>query len=284
MSAFYDGDQGRLGKNVGIKTADPNMIVVMGGLAQCDTTWVRDMINWCKQHRGYKADGSVNLCFDVINYHYYNTITGKVGAAPELSAAAAQADAMVKLANTIPDHPEVWITESGYDINAGSTQRAPAIGSKSAELVQADWILRTSLLYIKHGIKRLFFYQLFDDTPNSSGTYATSGLAQGVDRRPAAKYILQVKNLMGNYTYQKTISTRPMVDVYINGTKTIYALYMPTASGATANYSLNLGTSVTSATLYTPNNSAAITSAVKTITGGKLTVAVSETPVFVSSN
>ena len=34
MSAFYDGDMGKLGKNVGVKTADPNMIVVMGGLAQ----------------------------------------------------------------------------------------------------------------------------------------------------------------------------------------------------------------------------------------------------------
>ena len=284
MSAFYDGDQGRLGNNVGVKTADPNMIVVMGGLAKCDTAWVTAMVNWCKQHRGYKADGSVNLCFDVINYHYYNTVTGTVGAAPELSAAASQADAMVKLANTIPDHPEVWITESGYDINAGSIQRAPAIGSKSAEVVQADWILRTSLLYIKHGIKRLFFYQLFDDTPNSSGTFATSGLAQGVDRRPSARYIFQVRTLMGSYTYQKTISTSPMVDVYTNGSKTIYALYMPTASGATANYSLNMGTTVTSATLYTPNpNAATLTSAAKTTTGGKLTVTVSETPVFVSN-
>jgi len=59
---------------------------------------------------------------------------------------------------------------------------------------------------------------------------------------------------------------------------------MPTASGATANYSLNMGTTVTSATLYTPNpNTATITSAAKTTTGGKLTVAVSETPVFVSN-
>jgi hypothetical protein len=36
--------------------------------------------------------------------------------------------------------------------------------------------------------------------------------------------------------------------------------------------------------LYTPNpNAATLTSAAKTTTGGKLTVAVSETPVFVSN-
>jgi len=284
MSAFYDGDMGKLGKNVGVKTADPNMIVVMGGLATADTQWVKDMITWCIQHRGYKADGSVNLCFDVINYHYYNTVTSSVGAAPELSSAASYANNIVAVAKTIKDVPQVWVTESGYDINSGSTQRAPAIGTKSALLVQADWILRTSLLYIKHNISRLFFYQLFDDTPNSSGTYATSGLADitTVTARPAANYILQTKTLMGTYGYVKTISTSPMVDEYTNGTKIIYALYMPTATGATATYSLNIGG--TSATVYKLNpNSTKITSAAATPTSGVLKVAVSETPVFVSN-
>lgn len=283
MSAFYDGDQGRLGKNVGVKTADPNMVVVMGGLAKGDTQWVNDMITWCKEHRGYKADGSVNLCFDVINYHYYNSnIAGTAGAAPELCGADTTADAMVSVAKSIKDNPEVWTTESGYDINPGSSQHAPAIGKKSALLVQGDWILRTSFMYIKHGIKRLFFYQLFDDTPGSSATFATSGLCDTTTRRPAANYILQTRTLMGNYTYEKTISSRPMVDVYIDGPKTMYVLFMPTASGATATYTLKLGTA--SATIYTLNPDSYKISTAKTATvNGSLKVAVSETPIFVSN-
>jgi hypothetical protein len=283
MSAFYDGDMGKLGKNVGVKTADPNMIVVMGGLAKGDTTWVRDMINWCITHRGYKADGSINLCFDVINYHYYNfNAAGTAAKAPEQSGADTTADAMVRVAKSLKNPPEVWITESGYDINPGSPLHAPVIGSKSAENVQADWILRTALLYIKHDIKRLFFYQLFDDTPGDPQQFATSGLAQNTSRRPAADYILETKNLMGNYIYQKTICSRPMVDVYVNGTKTIYALYMPTAQGLTAPYSLNVGS--TSATVYTLNPaSPTITSTVKKTTAGVLKVTVGETPMFVSN-
>jgi hypothetical protein len=282
MSAFYDGDMGKLGKGVGVKAADPKMQVVMGGLAKCDTQWVIEMINWCKKNRGYKKDGSVNLCFDVINYHYYNNSTGSVGAAPELSAAASNADAMVAVSKTIKDVPPVWVTESGYDVNASSIQRAPAIGTKSAELVQADWILRTSLLYIKHDIKRVFYYELYDNAPGNSIQFATSGFVSGSTRRASGNYVLQTKNLVGNYKYKQTISTSPMVDQYSNGSKIIYALYMPTAKGSTASYSLNVGTA--KATLYTLNPSSTnITSSAKTTSSGKLTVAVSETPVFVGN-
>ena len=72
MSAFYDGNMGKLGSDAGVKTADPSMQVVMGGLASADIKYVQGMIDWCKANRGYKKDGSVNLCFDVINYHLYS--------------------------------------------------------------------------------------------------------------------------------------------------------------------------------------------------------------------
>jgi len=73
-----------------------------------------------------------------------------------------------------------------------------------------------------------------------------------------------------------------MVDQYTNGTKTIWILWMPTAKGATANYSLNVGAKT--ATLYTLNPSTpAIPGVAKTTTNNILNVAVSETPVFVSN-
>jgi len=283
MSAFYDGNMGKLGKNVGIKNADPNMQVVMGGLCNLPNAvqWVKDMINWCAKNRGYKADGSVNLCFDVINYHYYSN-SGSAGAAPELSNAASYADAASQ-ARSLASNPQIWLTENGYDINSSSPQRAPAIGNKSALLVQADWILRSSLLYLKHGISRLFFYQMYDNAPGSSIQYSTSGLMASTSaRRPSGNYIQQVSNLMGNYTYVKTLSSSPMVDQYTNGTKTIWVLWMPTAQGATATYSLNVGQST--ATLYQLDpNSTTIKSSPQSATGNKLNVAVSETPVFVSN-
>lgn len=295
LSAFYDGNKGKLGKNVGVKTADPKMKVVMGGLGTASPAYVQAIINWCKKNRGYRADGKIDLCFDIINYHKYANDgdepyhygQASVGLAPELSDIGTIADNFVNVAKSIPNDPEVWITENGYDINQGSVQRAIPIGNKTPLLTQADWTIRSCLLYMRHGIKRLFFYQLFDAYPGNPVQYGTSGLINAdLSRRPAADYIVQVKDLMGNYTYVNTTNTDPLVDKYAspdNG-KTMYVLTIPDAKGRTGTYVLNLGNSAT-ATIYslTAGANTATASKVKT-TKGKLTVNVTETPVFVQGD
>jgi len=290
MSAFYDGNMGKLGKDAGVKTADPNMQVVMGGLASADINYVQRMVGWCKKHRGYKKDGSINLCFDVINYHLYanngDVRTHKratTGIAPELSNAGSIANDFVKLAGSLSQHPEVWVTETGYDINQESYQKAESIGKKSVLENQGDWILRSSLLYIRYGVKRLFFYQLFDDHAGGTSQYATSGLAEGIKRRPAADYILQTTKLMGNYNYIKTISKDPLVDEYKLGDKTMYVLTIPDETGRTGTYNLDLGKAA-GANIYHLKTGADVMSKSRlTTVNGKLKVTVTETPVFVEA-
>jgi hypothetical protein len=287
LSAFYDGDKGKLGKNAGVKNGDPNMKVVMGGLATADVNFVKKMVEWCRTNRGYRADGSINLCFDIINYHYYNNngniLTHKsatLGLPPELSMAGRIADSFVQYANSFAKPIPVWVTESGYDINQGSYQKALPIGKKSPKDTQADWILRTSLLYIRHGIQRVFYYQLFDDTPNIDVQYATSGLAENGKRRPAADFILQTSKLMGGYIYAGTINADPLVDKYSSGSQSMYVLTIPDFKARTGTYNLDLGTP--KANIYTLKKSAddAVITQVNTL-NGKLTVNVSETPTFV---
>jgi hypothetical protein len=286
MSAFYDGHKGTLGVNAGVKTADPNMIVVMGGLATANADYVQRMINWCKTNRGYKTNGKVDLCFDVINYHLYSNNgsilthkTATTGIAPELSEAGTIADSFIKVANGIP----VWVTETGYDINQQSYQHAPPVGNKSALVTQADWILRSSLLYIRHDIKNLFFYQLFDAFPGNPVQYSTSGLAEGTKRRPAADYILQTSKLMGAYLYKGTINADPLVDRFQLGAKTMYILTVPDQKNRTADYTLDLG-KATAAVIHTLKVGAdAMESKQVRTTDGKLKITVTETPVFVEA-
>ena len=72
-SADYDGDQGRMGNTVGIKNADPNMKMVLAGLAMAGSSdsvtnaknYLEGIRTWANANRG----GSFPA--DVINIHYY---------------------------------------------------------------------------------------------------------------------------------------------------------------------------------------------------------------------
>ncbi|MHB1177481.1 MAG: hypothetical protein ACYCZO_04030 [Daejeonella sp.] len=291
LSAFYDGHKGKLGKNVGVKNADPSMKVVMAGLAKADIGYVKEMIDWCKENRGYRADGSVDLCFDIINYHLYSndnrsTQWGEAtrGVAPELSEIGKVADEFTQLSKQQAGNIDVWMTEAGYDVNPGSPQRAIAIENKSALMTQADWILRSSLLYARHGIKKVFYYQLFDDNAANPIQYGSSGLVDGLKRRPAADYIVQSSKLMGEYIYKETLGKDPIVDIYVSGSKKIYVLAIPDEKNRKGSYELDLGGAKT-ATIYNlqAGADAMVPKKVET-SGGKLRIDVTETPVFVQAD
>ncbi|OON67583.1 hypothetical protein B0919_17300 [Hymenobacter sp. CRA2] len=288
LSAFYDGHKGTMGPGVGVKNADPAMQVVMAGLASPNPDYVRGMIDWCRQYRGLKADGSVNLCWDVINYHLYSndarTSQGgnsTRGAAPEVSEAGEVARAFVQMAHQYAGDMPVWITETGYDVNQGSPLKAVAIGGRSVLETQADWLLRTALLYARWGVERVFFYQMYDDNPGSSQQFASSGLInQDKTPKPAADFIRQAGQLLGDYTYQNTLSQDPIVDRYTNGSRTAYALVVPDERGRTASYTLSVGAD--SARIYRPQAGQATMSLTRVRTqGGNLQLTVTETPQFV---
>lgn len=287
LSAFYDGDMGKLGKNVGVKNADSSMKVVMAGLATPDVNYVIKMIEWCKRHRGFKKDGSVNLCFDIINYHFYNNDATEGfdnrtrGKAPELSLAGKYADDFVDMSKRYANNMDVWITESGYDVHPGSPQRAIAIGKTSALITQANWILRSTFLYSRHGLKSAYYYMLDDATPNHPGPYSTSGFVSNFKKRPVIDYFIQSKKILTDYKYDRTIYNNPIVDVYINLTKKIYIIYIPDEINKKATYNLSLRGKV-SAQIYHllvgTNDPKKETAKVK---NGKLELLVTETPLFV---
>jgi len=290
LSAFYDGHKGILGKDVGVKTADPSIKVVMSGLAVPDTNYVSRMIDWCKKNRGLKPNGSIDLCFDIINYHAYSgdadygqQSKSTVGMAPELSLIGELTKKFVSLsrekANSIP----VWVTETGYDISPKSNIRAIAIGNKSALVTQADWNLRTALLYARSGINKSVFYMLNDIVNGDpSIQFSTSGFINpDLSARPSWYYTQQAKTLLGDYTYSTTIHQDPIVDVYKKGNKEFYVLTIPDQIGRTANYVLNLGKAKQAMIYRLQTDKDSAKSTKMNLKDGKLTIKVTETPVFV---
>ena len=291
LSAFYDGHLNSMGAGVGAKNADPNIKIVMAGTASTNTDYVRGMIDWCAQYRGYLSDGSINYCWDVVNYHFYsndaknsqNGGTASVGAPPELANFEKTAQSYVKMSAIFAKNMPIWLTETGYDINPNqSTQFVPAIGTKSILETQADWILRTSLVAARAGIAKLFFYEMYDDNPYG-GQFGSSGLLNDKDtsRRPSANFLNQLNQNFGNYVFQETIQHNPEVDRYLYNKQSMYVIWNPTQTGATTSYSLNLS-KMDSAAIYTPS---AFADTMKFVlirnTMSSLTITATETPQFI---
>ncbi len=291
MSAFYDGHKNTMGPGVGIKNADPSMVVVMGGLTSLvsGTDYVRGMIDWCKEFRGYKPDGHVDLCWDVINYHLYSDNANSMqsgsstrGATPELSVATQVARNVVKMAYEACYGMPVYISETGYDLHPGSPLKAIPIGSKSALITQADWNLRTALMYAREGIDRVDFYQTYDLDINSGTQFASMGfINQDFSRKPTADYFYQAKNLIGDYVFKETISTNPNVDRYEHNGQSAYALWIPDEVGRTGQYTLDLG-GASAAKIFTLQVGCDTMSVqVSTTVGGQIALTLTETPIFV---
>lgn len=288
LSAFYDGNKNTMGAGVGVKNADPSIQVVMAGVASPSTDYVRGMIDWCRQYRGLRADGSVNLCWDIINYHLYSNDARSSqggnatrGAAPEVSEAGQVAQDFVKMAYQYANGMPVWVTETGYDTNQGSPLKAIAIGNRSVLQTQADWTLRTALLYARWGVERTFHYQLADDNPSNAQQFSSMGLINADHTpKPAADFLRQTAALLGNFVYKGTIGRDPIVDRYEANGKTAYALVVPDERGRTANYTLSTGTD--SAYIYQPQIGQVNMRLTRVRTqGGQLQLTVTETPTFV---
>ncbi|MBK1439207.1 hypothetical protein JHJ32_04340 [Parapedobacter sp. ISTM3] len=291
LSAFYDGHKGKLGRDVGVKNADPTMQVVMGGIAKPDVNFVLQMVEWCKKHRGYRQDGSVDLCFDVINYHHYSnnkqsdwSAPGIRGEAPEVSDSPAYASAFVKMAKEHLNGMQVWVTELGYDVNSNSPQRAMAIQDKSALVTQADWSIRSALMYARSGVSRIHFYMLNDVDTQSPVQYASSGFATPEGRkRPALNYVTQIRDLMGDFVYTKTLNNDPFVDLYTLGDNKIYVLTVPDEKGRQERFELDLSDEKVSQVKIHELQPASsqLSTRTEAVQGGKLVITVSETPIFV---
>ena len=66
-SADYDGNQGKMGRGVGVKSADPKLKLVLGGLAGLNLDFIKAMKFWSDHNRG----GSFPA--DVLNFHHYSS-------------------------------------------------------------------------------------------------------------------------------------------------------------------------------------------------------------------
>ena len=288
-SADYDGDQGRMGANVGVKLADPNMRLVLGGFAGLKLDYLRAMKLWADTRRG----GSFPA--DILNFHHYSSTGDEQGFQPNGSGISPEADhlreksaALIAFRNRWLPDKEVWITEFGYDTNSKSPLHAPAIGTLSAEQVQGAWLIRSYLALAAAGVDRAAMFMLRDVKSDGGGVFETCGLVTEKGKwepKPSWYYVATLKHHLTGMRYAGEVASgRPDVLIYrFRGAKegtSVYAVWCPTSEDKhVANYrfpqKVDNGTQVTLVNGKTEGSSQPLP-----IINGVISLAVSETPIL----
>lgn len=287
-SADYDGHQGVLGRTVGIKNADPNAKLVMGGTAGLNLDYLKAMKLWADHYR----HGSFPV--DVINVHHYSNNGGEqqrgtAGISPEADHLKAKLQAFVAYRDSNLPGVEVWLTEFGYDTNPASPQHAPAIAGYAIPEVQGQWLARSYLALAAAGVDRAAMYMLRDVNAADPTQFSSSGLvaAKGSWKpKPSWYYIYTLKNRLAGMRYVgEQAAGNPHVMIYRFkrgvGGGGAYVAWCPTSDGTVeSHYELPVaGTKATLVTLTDDQKDGTATPL--TMQNGKVGVDVSERPVIV---
>lgn len=239
-SAVYDGHKGLI-KGAGVKNAAKNISVSNGGIASDRPDILFEVIEWSKNNRGYNSDGSVDLPFDIYQFHCYPSAGGQYSSAsgglpPELGMIP-RVKAVVETANKYGNGVRTLIGEWGYDVHPQSRQNAPAYSGYSAEQSRANLAVRAILGFAQVGAWGAEWYRLLQDWPNKiydsvEVQFATMALLRQFDdsakiikRTLVGDYFKQLSQF-GDYVFSEAIRNDSLrVLKFKNGTKEMYAIW-----------------------------------------------------------
>ncbi len=224
---------------LGVRNVDPNIRVVMGGLANTRyedmtgagdiidngtfvtawTYWIEGMRTWFTANR---ADGN-DFPIDVLNFHHYSVDNENLFAAkwrsPEEDEFRLQVQEEIVAEmegagwRTANDYRELWISEFGYDTNQETapnfdftdfTTNNPDI---TAENLQAQWNARTFLELYAAGVDRAMVHH-FRDAPGGANWDGFTGLISADDEPKESWYFVYgLKNILEGYSFAEDEST-----------------------------------------------------------------------------
>ncbi|MFH5804400.1 hypothetical protein [Alienimonas sp. DA493] len=235
-SADYDGHQGALGPGHGVKDADPDFGLVLGGLVALDLEGLKAIKLWCDLYR----DGSFPA--DAIAVHYYCRAldaSGREaghGLPPEEDGLRRRVKEITAWRDAHLPGVEVHLGEFGYDTHPASPMSANAVGSLSAEQVQGDWLVRSALELAAAGVDRAQIFMLRDVDSDSPGKFSTCGLTgtkeNGHPPKASWFHIAAARAALAGLVYDGDLEddrVRGMWFAEPNGERRALAVWSPTA-------------------------------------------------------
>jgi len=180
----------------------------------------------------------------------------------------------------------LWVTEFGWD---ASTKPAPKTGDfakwqGNTETQQAQWLVRSFLVFAKLPVARAYIYFFNDsDQPQMHGS---AGLTRNFKPKPAFYAVAHLYATLGEYRFARVLSEErggTYAYEFVNGadpSQRIWALWSATNSGRSATIALPLDGLKVMAAERTPLTNAPAETVPLKESGNQIEVPVSETPVL----
>jgi len=180
----------------------------------------------------------------------------------------------------------IWVTEFGYD---ASTKPTPATGDfskwvSSTETEQAQWLVRSFLLFAALPVDRAYVYYYNDS--DEAMFHASSGITRNFTPKPAYRALAHLRHTLGDHRFSRVVTARPD-DLYVyefvhadDAAGRIWVLWSPTGSQRTASQTLELPGRPLRAELMPLADGPAQTVPFET-KGKTMTLNVGESPVFI---
>ncbi|MBQ8515788.1 MAG: hypothetical protein IJ496_10365 [Ruminococcus sp.] len=276
-SADYDGHEGTI-PNAGVKTADPEFKLAMGGLLATDSmiTYLTEMKLWFDYNR---SDGK--FAVDIINVHI-----GPDTVNPEDSRFIERIQELQKWIEENAPGTELWISEFEVGMSDCVVDGVDNHDNEDYQLKYAQRVARTYLLAIGAEVDRISKFQLRDEA--GGGVYADSGLVTekgSWSKKLAWYYTACLTSTLENADFVQDASDESVYHYEFRDRTTgdiIHALWSPTSDGTVIpGYTLSVDEKACAA-LTVPSEYAEGTTTPLTVENGSITLDVSETPVFVT--
>lgn len=274
-SADYDGHEGTI-PNAGVHTADPDFRLAMGGLVGYSTMiqYLDEMKLWFDYNR---SDGM--FAVDIINVHI-----GPDDYCVEDSSLEETITGLKQWIDKNAPGTELWISEFEVPMGDCETEGTDNHDNKVYQEKYAQRVARTYLTAIAAGADRITKFQLRDE---GEGVYYNSGLVTGKGEwnKKQAWYALSCMTHTLKDARWTGTSGSGGVTVQIfdsSGSDVIKCAYSPTNTDKTVKgYTLS-AEGRKYAYLTVPSDSAEGTSKELPVNSGKVTLDVSEDPVYVT--